>query len=325
MSRPLAALAAAASLAFFGLAARASVGFQHLTIPDPQGGGIEVGLWYPASATPKPERVELFTQDLAKDAAPEGRNLPLVVISHGTGGSYAGHADTAKALAEAGFVAAALTHAGDNWRDQTGAARIWERPRQLAVLTDYVLAAWPYRDRIDSARVGAFGFSAGGFTVLAAAGGEPDLGKVPGHCREHPGFFDCMLLGRYPPGALGNVAWRHDPRLKAIVVAAPAMGFAFGRDGLVNVRAPLQLWRASEDEILPHPFYAEAVRNDLPAQPEFHLVENGGHFDFLQPCPGPLAARNPAICSSRPGFDRAAFHETLNAAVVDFFRRNLGP
>ena len=116
---------------------------------------------------------------VARDAPVEGTGLPLVVISHGHGGSYAGHLDTATALANAGFVVAALTHNGDSWRDQSRPTAIWERPRQLKLLTDYMLGAWSDHERLDANRVGAFGFSAGGFTVLAAAGGEPDLRTLP--------------------------------------------------------------------------------------------------------------------------------------------------
>ena len=36
------------------------------------------------------------------------RSLPLVVMSHGTGGSFLGHFDTAMALADAGFVVVAM-------------------------------------------------------------------------------------------------------------------------------------------------------------------------------------------------------------------------
>jgi predicted dienelactone hydrolase len=36
-----------------------------------------------------------------------GRGLPLVVVSQGSDGSFAGHYDTALALAEVGFVVAA--------------------------------------------------------------------------------------------------------------------------------------------------------------------------------------------------------------------------
>jgi len=53
------------------------------------------------------------------------------------------------------------------------------RTRQLKRLIDYMISAWPEAGRIDPARIGAFGFSSGGFTVLAAAGGTPDLAASP--------------------------------------------------------------------------------------------------------------------------------------------------
>jgi predicted dienelactone hydrolase len=36
-----------------------------------------------------------------------------------------------------------------------------------------------------------------------------------------------------------------------------------------------------------------------------------------------MARNRPDICTSLPGFDRAAFHEQFNAEVVRFFRTTL--
>ncbi len=301
-------------------AAATAVGFQHISIPDGAGAPIEVGAWYPSSDPASPQPLELFTQTVAKDGALSGRGLPLVVISHGSGGSFAGHYDTALALAQAGFVVAALTHAGDNYRDQSRATDLHNRPRQLKVLTDYMLADWPGHARIDPQRVGAFGFSSGGFTVLVEAGGEPDLTRVGPHCVEHPKFFDCGLLAAHPQAPAAPAGpWVHDPRLKAIVAAAPALGYAFGPEGLRKVSVPIDLWRAADDRILPNPFYAEAVRAALPGPPTYHVVPAADHFDFLAPCTPALARLVPAICTSPPGFDRAAFHAAFNMSVVNFF------
>jgi predicted dienelactone hydrolase len=322
--RILIALALAALLIAPAVAQpQTAVGFQHFTIPDPQGSPIEVGVWYPTDSAPKAEAIETAQQIVARDGAVKGDHLPLVVISHGHAGSYAGHFDTAIALAEAGFVAAALTHNGDSWRDPSNPTAIWQRPRQLKALTDYMLDAWPDRARIDAERIGAFGFSAGGFTVLAAAGAEPDLGAVRDHCAAHPEFEVCRILGEHPLPAIDGIVWTHDIRIKAVVSAAPALGFAFGRKGLAAVTQPLQLWRASDDQVLPHPYYAEAVRLALPIPPEAHVVPNAGHFDFLPPCSAELAKRVPAICVSERGFDRAAFHAQFDRDVVAFFARNL--
>jgi predicted dienelactone hydrolase len=92
----------------------------------------------------------------------------------------------------------------------------------------------------------------------------------------------------------------------------------------MGVAASLQLWRASEDHVLPHPFYAEAVRAALPTQPDYRVAQGADHFDFLPPCSDRAKAVMGLLCASPPGFDRAAFHAEFNKAVVDFFRRRLG-
>ncbi len=313
----LAAFLTALSLSSTAHAQPVQAGFEHHVTAD----GMEVGVWYPASGTPAPQRFGPFAQDVvAGSAAPKGRH-PLIVISHGTGGNFAGHLDTAVALAKAGFIVAALTHPGDNFRDNSRATFIEERPKALSAVITYMLSAWPGHAAIDPERIGAFGFSAGGFTVLAAAGGRPDLTRVAAHCAEHPAFFDCTLLKSKPRTVAPSWDGLHDARIKAIVVAAPALGFAFDRAGLAAISVPVQLWRADDDMILPAPFYADAVRAALPIAPEFHAVAGAGHFDFIAPC---ADAAGPAIpCASKAGFDRAAFHARLDADVVRFFRTKL--
>jgi predicted dienelactone hydrolase len=318
-------IAAVLTLAMIPALAFAGVGFQHFTIPDPSGAApLEVGVWYPTDAPGRPQPIELNTQVVAHDAPLKGRALPLIVISHGHGGSYAGHYDTAEALAEAGFVAAAVTHNGDSWRDASRATHLEDRPRQLEVLTDYMLERWPDHARLDADRIGAFGFSAGGFTVLTFAGGEPDLTRFGPHCRERPDFYDCQLVSQGKVDIAAPRVWAHDARVKAVVSASPAIGFAFGKAGLSKVAAKVQLWRGEDDPVLPNPYYAEAVRQDLPTPPEMHVEPHMGHYEFLAPCSAQMAERLPQICTHEPGFDPVAFHQSFNRDVVRFFRASLG-
>jgi len=325
----LAALLATLLLMMWGVVAHAGdVGFAALTISNGAEKPLTIGVWYPTDAAAKPTPLDTFTQDVAVGAPVAGHGLPLVVISHGSGGWFGGHYDTALALAHAGFVVAAATHNGDAYQDQGQVAQIWRRPAQLHRLIDYMLAEWPAHERIDAGRVGVFGFSAGGFTALVAAGGTPDLSLVQPHCR-HSTAYECITvvnkmsadqLAQFPPP---GVVYVHDARVRAIVVAAPALGFTFGREGLKDIHAPVQLWRDEFDHVLPSPDYAEAVRDALPTPPEYHLVANADHFDFMAPCDAVLAQHAPDICAERPGFDRAAFHAEFNAAVVAFFARTL--
>ncbi|CEF40044.1 hypothetical protein ASN_630 [Acetobacter senegalensis] len=302
-------------IAPYGAAASTSqeVGFQYRHMSD----GTEVGIWYPVIGRPVHQHLGIYEQDIVPEGQPLGHDLPLVVISHGHGGVSSGHLDTAVALAHAGFVVASLTHPGDNWRDDSRAIQVADRPKALSRLITYMLTTWPHHTVISAARIGAFGFSSGGFTVLAAAGAQPDFARVAAHCNQHPEYYDCQLI-RHHPGPLPTWSDSHDPRIKAIVVAAPALGYTFGREGLRDVTIAVQLWRADDDHILPAPLYADAVQADLPHTPEFHSVPGAGHFDFLAPC-----AVSTPICQSAPDFNRIAFHRDFNANVVTFFTRAL--
>jgi predicted dienelactone hydrolase len=304
--------------------AATDVGFQVVMAPDPQGAPIKVGIWYPTKTTATAPARGMDGLPVAPNAPIAGERLPLVVMSHGNGGWFGGHYDTAIALAKAGFVVAALTHTGDNYEDQSRATDMANRPRQVHVLIDYMLKDWSDHGRLAPDRVGAFGFSSGGFTVLAAAGGELDGTRIQPHCRDNPTHYDCQLMLRAPLPRGGFTGWVHDDRIKAVVSAAPALGYAFKAETLTGLRQPVQLWRAEDDEILPDPFHASAVRASLP-NADYHVVAKARHFDFLTPCTDYTRKNLAFLCNSDPSFDRAAFHGDFNKAVVAFFEANLPP
>jgi predicted dienelactone hydrolase len=301
-----------------------AAGFQQGVAADPSGKPLVIGIWYPSQAMAKPVSMGPTTMTVAINAPVNGKALPMIVMSHGAGGSYLGHFDTAIALADAGFVVVAMNHTGDNYADHSRSVDIMDRPRQVSRVIDHMLSTWEERASIDPQRVGMFGFSSGGFTTLAIIGGVADLAKTAPMCRQHPGDFACQLLAKSesPVVAPATVAVA-DARVKAAVVAAPALGFTFSPDGLKNVKVPVQLWRAENDAVVPHPRYAEAVRLALPEAPDYQVVPNAGHYDFLAPCSDAFASIAPAICTSAAGFDRAAFHVRFDSEVVKFFEKTL--
>jgi predicted dienelactone hydrolase len=329
--RVLARVACTLSLVFLaGAAGAASAGYERVMLPATAGDpGIEVAVWFPTDAPAAPTEFGPFTLQIARDGRLAGTGLPVVLISHGNGGSAFSHHDTAVALAEAGYVVAAVEHPGDNYKDQSRAVAMLDRPAHLSRTLDHLLTQWRGREQIDPARIGAFGFSSGGFTVLALAGGVAELERVAPHCRQHPGHYACEVIKRdrrateavlSAPLSARDV---RDARVRAVVSAAPALGFTFTQQSLEAFAVPVQLWRAEEDELLPHPWYAEAVRAGLPKTVEYREVAKAGHFDFLAPCSPAFAARARPLCTSAEGFDRVAFHREFNAAVVAFFGRTL--
>lgn len=298
-----------------------SVGFAVVAVSDPQDRPLQVAIWYPADAAPEWLDMGLSRQHVARGAPVAGRDLPLIVISHGTGGGFVSHADTAIALASAGFVVAAPNHTGDNYGDDSYVGtRRWltDRPRHIRRVVDYMRAEWRDHARLDG-RVGIFGFSAGAFTALVAIGGVPDLTRIAAHCRQARELA-CTLWKE--PGSGPPPAWVHDPRISAAVVAAPGLGFSFAPEGLAHLTASVQLWSAADDAVVPYASNTGVVRRLMPSPPEYHDVPRAGHMSFITPCApgGP-----PPICADAEGFDRAAFHDALNRAAIAFYRAHLQP
>ena len=298
------------------------VGFAQLTVQDPQDKPLDVGIWYPTDSAPGPSLIGLSAQTVARNGRVVGDNLPLIVFSHGNGGLFSSHSDTALALASAGFVVVAVTHTGDNAQDQSyvGTPRwLVDRPRHIHLVLRYMLNDWPAHRQIDPARVGMFGFSAGGFTALVSIGGVPDLARIGSQCRAQPEFA-CSLWPQLPTASVPATAWTHDPIIKAAVVAAPGYGFAFEPDGLSQVTAAVQLWNGADDRNVPYQTNEAVVRRLLPVPPEYRAVPGAGHFSFLAPCPSWLF---PVICKDAEGFDRTAFHADFNRSVIAFYRKQL--
>ena len=305
-----------------GLRTSRPVGFQVVRVPDNDRPALNVAVWYPTEARSRPALLGLIVQFVANDAPVAGTSLPLVIISHGSGGGPSSHADTALALASAGFVVAAPMHTGDNYADQSGVGtRDWllSRSRHVPTVIDYLLTTWPDHARIDALKIGMFGFSAGAFTALTTIWGIPDLALIAGHCAKTPELA-CQIwkpIGTEVPTA-GSFA--HDPRVKAAVIVAPGYGFTFAPNGLANVTVPVQIWTGTMDSNVPTASNAAPVQAALGAKADLRVVAGAAHFSFLVPC-GPIGP--PVLCRDSNGFDRKLFHISFNQEVLRFFHAHL--
>lgn len=298
------------------------VGFEQAAMPDPGYSPISAIIWYPTTAEARDVRVGPVAIKAAPGAPIATPDLPMIVISHGTGAGAISHIDTAIALAEAGFIVVTPTHSGDNFQDESNVGKpAWfaDRSRHVVRAIDFMTGDWRGSWNVDESKIGIFGFSAGAMTALIAIGGEPDLGRLASHCAKQPEFA-CRLFPA-SDGAVETPSWSHDPRIAVAAIAAPGLGFLFGTDSLVKVKAPVQLWAGSDDEIVPYASNTANVRALLPKSTEYRQVPGAGHLSFLAPCPDPSVM--PAICTDKPEFDRAAFHAEFNAALVAFFRKQM--
>src|SRR5277367_2000413 len=298
-----------------------AAGLKIIDVPaDTSGPALRAFMWSPCATPPGDWKIGPFVLPGVRDCPIAGEKLPLIIVSHGRGGTYLGHHDTAEALADAGFVVVALNHPGDNFFDMSRSGDIsvmFERPTDIKRLIDFMLGASPDAAKIDPQRVGFFGFSRGGYTGLVIAGANPDVHDPRIPCPEPAPICGQIRRNEIPTQPLAR-----DPRVKAFVIADPLSPFPTA-DSLKDVKAPVQLWGSQYGGDGVQPETVVALSRDLPETPEFHTAPNAAHFAFLAPCPPELIKSAPEICTDAPGFDRIAFHREFDAQILTFFRKHL--
>lgn len=318
----LAALAAAIAIGLIGAGAQAA-GLRLLDMPaDPEGPALTGAVWSPCAQPPGQVTIGRASLPAVQDCPVPGQGrLPLIVVSHGHGGSFLGHHDTAETLADAGFVAAAINHPGDTASDMSRGSDLLvmiERPIDIKRLIDFMLGTSPLAPRIDPQRIGFFGFSRAGYTGLVLVGANPDWDNAIRRC-EGASLRICEQLRNreFPAGPL-----THDPRIKAAVIADPLTVF-FTPKSFASITAPVQLWGSAAGGEGVAPESVAVTDKSLPSQHEYRIVPNSTHFAFLTPCSPAVAQARPSLCTDPPGFDRVAFHHDLDAAILGFFQKHL--
>src|SRR5262249_17949016 len=229
-------------------------------------------IWYPADQAsieqPQwigPTNAPLFSAGKsAGDAriAPSPARFPLIVLSHGTGGSAAIMAWLGTELASRGYIVAAVNHPGNNALEQytaQGFTLWWERAKDIRVVIDHMLAESTFGGRIDQGRIGAAGFSLGGYTMIELAGGTTDRSAFIDFCKSERADNICKAATEFQGNLFdmsGDLAktdseYRdslshssdsyRDPRIRAVFAMAPALGPAFRPESLSKISIPVEI------------------------------------------------------------------------------------
>jgi predicted dienelactone hydrolase len=312
--------------ALWGASAPAqAAGLQLINVPaDSAGETLAGAVWSPCAAPAREVSLTEFLVQGVKDCPVAGDKLPLVVISHGRTGWFGAHHDTAASLADAGFVVVSINHPGDNTFDRSRVDDLsiaLSRPEDVRRVIDFMLGAWPQAAKIDRQHIGIYGYSRGGYDAVVTIGGTPNFSRSAERCAAATISGPCRLFAN---GEIPTRVPAPDPRIKAAVIADPGFTFLFWPADLSAVKVPVQLWSSEHGGAGSTSQSIAAFGKMLPANPDYRLARNAGHFAFLAPCSPELASAVPGFCRDAEGFDRAAFHEEFNAEVVAFFRRHLG-
>ncbi|WP_437972478.1 alpha/beta hydrolase family protein [Sorangium sp. So ce260] len=262
-------------------------------------------LMYPTRVPAETVAMGPYSIEVAPNAPVDGGALPLVALSHGSRGTPLAYRTIASHLAQSGYVVAMPEHPGDNRNDASlseTVENLRDRPRHLRLAVDAVCADAEIGPHLRGDDIAVIGHSMGGYTALALAGGQPWTG----------------------PGQRVEVT--RDPRVKALVLMAPATSWFVPNDALKDVSAPILLLVAEHDRLTPR-WQGQLVLDLVPdpAQVALKIVENAGHFSFLSPFPPQMRTPGFLPASDPAGFDREAFHRELPQAVREFLDRTSTP
>lgn len=313
--------------------------------------GLLIRLWYP---------VDPAISELPHDIGPPGHPLfkgasaapdaplfpgdikfPLILLSHGTGGSADSLDWLGAFLARAGYVVAGVNHPGNNALEPLTADGFrlwWERALDLSDVLDAVLADPIVGPRIARDRIGAAGFSLGGYTVLELAGARTDRLAFEAFCASKAADAICRppemnALGKLPvassknrPETAQSLARSgdsfRDARVGAVFAIAPALGEAFDAAGMAGVAVPVALAGGTADTTVPVATNIQRIAGLLPAA-TVTMVPGAGHYTFLDSCLPGAPLELAWICKDGPEVDRDAVHRRLAGQVERFFTETL--
>lgn len=318
------------------------VGFQTITIHDPVNGGSMPGyVFYPSVHAKDVTWIGYYEIHATENAPAIPGAKPLVVISHGHGGSDIDLHDLATYLASHGFIAATLQHPKDNYLDTSGAgtpAVLDGRPIQVKATISMLLKDPRWKTLVDPNRIGVAGFSAGGYTALMLGGAVPQFGRYVGFCKQYPRDAEMCAGLEKAEALMGTTRMKvyfagvqsmldrwgnpHDPRVKAAFAMAP-VSFVFDKTGLASIDRPVFLYYAQDSHILPPKANALHIAPLIKTLVGIKMVPKADHFVFIGPCSAKLAKAVPRICNDPPGVNRAKAYAEIDAEALNFFRTAL--
>ncbi len=255
--------------------------------------------------------------------------FPLVVISHGGGGTWDSHLYQARHLASHGYVVACLEHVYSNaermkyYMNAGGGMTMWdalrrimkdpravlERPKDVRFAIDQMLrwnaAHEQLEGKIDSGRIAVMGHSFGAYTTLVVCGAQPVLD-----------YLDPVV----PPGS-GLAGDLSDPRVSFGLAMSPQSPGTvyFGTNSYRTINRPLVCLSGSEDTQwdykgapMPPATRWQVLELLPPGEKYFVWLDRADHFSFSD---GPGASLFPS--ASRPDVQRIS--KALMVLFCDYF------
>jgi predicted dienelactone hydrolase len=328
------------------------VGTREYTVEDVER-SFNVTVWYPASNPDDLEEEVTYQEGLIvvegealRDAQPAAdAPFPLVVFSHGSGGTRFQSVFFAEHLASYGFVVIAGDHPLNTAYERVFDPEIYAdniltsfalRPldalRVIGLAESLTAEGGDLAGVIDMGKIAVTGHSFGGYTALAVGGGRIDLTQVEADCPAEVEAVQpfCRIAESTPEVAelrglesipVGEFPPTSDPRVKAIILMAPALAATFSPDSMSAITAPTMTIVGTSDDLLAD---AELIHERIGGEPNILVtLDYAGHYIFLDEC-SPLAVSFGlfSFCSDQV-WDMSRAHDIINHLATAFLLSTL--
>lgn len=292
---------------------------------------VTIEFWYPAQSSrsfqiQKDEEVWIHPREVrGAPFASRTNSLPLIVMSHGHGGDRRDRSWLAEKLVQNGYAVASLDHHGNTWSTMSVAStlKIWERPQDVSFAIDSLLEEPILQGYIDENCIGFVGYSLGGLTGLALAGGVANdmEGELERNKRHFPELTPDLLAKVDLSPAKRSY---YDQRIKAVFLMAPATWCFSKPNVLKRLKAPLGIVATVSDEVLAFKEHMEPLIQEASVA-RLKLLRHGEtHFIFLN-CVSEKGKKvlGERIFKDPPGISREAVHNEIASFATDFFQQFL--
>ncbi|MCB1470985.1 MAG: hypothetical protein KDK08_28350 [Rhizobiaceae bacterium] len=269
----------------------------------------------------------------AMSAVVQGGKHPVVLFSHGMGGTTRAQAWLASGLADRGAIVVSVNHAHSTWGDFDMAEGVkhWTRVADLSVALDALLADPTFAGHVDSSRIVAAGFSYGGWTALSMGGLRGNLAGMVRTCIEQIDTMeacDLLLSDKVDMQGIDPVTWNADyadPRITQVVAIDP--GFVWGltaADTATLVSDVLLIGLGAADDRMSATNFDESGLADLLPDARIARFDPAFHFTAMPICKPAgeailIEEDDDPVCTDPEGTDRSRVHRE----IIDLMARAL--
>jgi predicted dienelactone hydrolase len=300
-------------------------------------------IWYPTfdaqikKDTVKGRKALFKAMNTIPNAAIPNNKFPLLLVSHGTGGNRFSMTWFIEKMVKKGYIVASIDHYGNSTFNKIPREFVkwWERAIDIKYTLTKVLADGKIGSKIDTSKIGGVGFSLGGYTNIALAGGYVDRtdrsNEKSEDDRELPPEFpkteeiidfdtDSLIVASYTK--YKNQV--KDDRIKAFFVMAPAIGFGFySKEQTKTITAPVFIVAGKGDTNTLVEHNAQNYHRLIESSEIYLFDKNVNHYVFLNEATVFGKEIMPALTIDHPDVNRKEIHEKTLELAIDFFKKNL--